>query len=307
MSDNTKIEWTDATWNPIRARSRGTGRVGWWCSRISTGCKHCYAERMNRRLGNRVSYAADKINDVELFLDEKTLEEPLRWRRPRRVFVCSMTDLFHEAVPDHFITDVFSVMAEEPKHTFQVLTKRPERMLRWPLHGLNIFQEPLPNVWLGVSIETAEYLWRSDTLKNAPAAVRFLSLEPLLGPLRLDLSGIHWVIAGGESGPNARPAHPDWFRSVRDQCVAEGVPFFFKQWGEWEPADNYRQGVSAREMCGIHRDGRLIVSNEDGELLRRVLQERTCLMRMVGKRAAGRLLDGREWNEFPISQSAGGA
>jgi protein gp37 len=214
MANSSSIEWTEATWNPL------TG-----CTKVSPGCKHCYAERMARRLQamRHPSYA----NGFRLTLHEHLLELPLRWKRPRTIFVNSMSDLFHRDVPAEFIQRVFRTMCDASQHRFQVLTKRPERalelspLLPWP-----------DNVWLGTSVETDKYAFRIDLLRRTGARTKFLSLEPLLGPLsRLDLEGIDWVIVGGESGPGARPMDPAWAVEIRDQCVARGVPFFFKQWG----------------------------------------------------------------------------
>jgi protein gp37 len=210
----TAIEWTQSTWNPV------TG-----CTKISRGCRHCYAERMAGRL--QAMGQARYRNGFRLTLHPEAVELPLRWRQPQMVFVNSMSDLFHRGVPEEFIARVFAVMQQASHHTFQVLTKRAERLaslaprLPWP-----------PNVWAGVTVEDADYVGRIDLLKQVPAAVRFVSLEPLLGPIdRLPLSGIHWVIVGGESGPGARPMRAEWVHAVRDQCVAARVPFFFKQWG----------------------------------------------------------------------------
>lgn len=234
MADRSHIEWTGATWNPV------TG-----CTKISPGCKHCYAERLALRLQamGQPNYA----NGFRVTLHEKALEKPLHWKKPRAVFVNSMSDLFHKDVPLAFIQRVFAVMRQAHWHVFQVLTKRAERLaelapkLEWP-----------PNVWMGVSVETQQYTYRIDLLRTVPAAVRFLSLEPLLGPLpNLNLEGIHWVIVGGESGPGARPMRPEWVTEIRDQCLAASVPFFFKQWGG------------------------------------------------VNKKRAGRLLEGRTWDEMP--------
>jgi protein gp37 len=218
MGDNSAIEWTDATWNPV------TG-----CTKISPGCKNCYAERLAERLramGNR-RYQ----NGFGVTLHADQLDLPLRWRRPKQIFVNSMSDLFHEAVPENYIRRVFDVMVQARWHVFQVLTKRALRLaelaprLPWPA-----------NVWQGVSVENARYTSRVAELVKVPAAVRFLSVEPLLGPIpRLPLDGIHWVIVGGESGPNHRPVKPEWVRDIRDQCAGAGVAFFFKQWGGRTP------------------------------------------------------------------------
>jgi protein gp37 len=224
MSDKTAIQWTDSTWNPT------TG-----CAKVSEGCRNCYADRLAHRLqamGNPKFQ-----NGFDVTIHPGALDQPRKWRRPRRIFVDSMSDLFHEDVPDDFVRQVFDVMAREERHTFQVLTKRPERAaslaagLPWS-----------PNIWLGVSVEDGRVLHRVDALRSIPAAVRFLSIEPLIGPIGdLDLNGIHWVIVGGESGPGHRPCSPQWVRSVRDQCVAAGVPFFFKQWGGRTPKDGGRE------------------------------------------------------------------
>ncbi|MBI1245946.1 MAG: DUF5131 family protein [Alphaproteobacteria bacterium] len=225
MADASRIEWTEATWNPVAG-----------CSILSPGCTNCYAMRMAARLeamgmekyagltrksGGRAKWTG------KIKLDEASLELPKKWKRGRLIFVNSMSDLFHKDVPAEFVGRVFRTMAEAPQHTFQVLTKRPERLvelssrLPWPSH-----------VWMGVSVENADYVERIDLLRRSGARVKFLSLEPLLGPLDdLDLTGIHWVIAGGESGPGCRPVEKAWVRSIRDQCKEAGVAFHFKQWG----------------------------------------------------------------------------
>lgn len=321
MSDKSHIEWTEATWNPV------TG-----CTKVSQGCKNCYAERDWQRLSKNPTakaYYGRKFTNVQCHPER--LDQPLRWRKPRRIFVNSMSDLFHPDVPFGFVDQVFAVMALAPQHTFQILTKRPERMREylaerltgelkhvyleaaWNRLGLDpprVMYWPHPNVWLGVSVEdqaTADE--RIPPLLQTPAAVRFLSCEPLLGAINLEelpsASGIgrhldslskaddpgaiiphqiDWVIAGGESGPRARPAHPDWFRSLRDQCQAAGVPFFFKQWGEWHPMG---EQLSDGTINCMDRGQRVGAYREDGNLTR------------VGKKRAGRLLDGREWNEVP--------
>lgn len=214
MSTHSAIEWTEVTWNPV------TG-----CTKISHGCKHCYAERMAQRL--RAMSVAKYSAGFSVTVHEAALGEPLRWRKPRLVFVNSMSDLFHKSVPTDFIKAVFDVMNRASWHTFQVLTKRPSRVvqldgrLRWA-----------PNIWLGTSIESERWLGRLERLKETGARTKFLSLEPLLGPLpHLTLHGIDWVIVGGESGPRARPMEADWVRDIRDQCLQHNVPFFFKQWG----------------------------------------------------------------------------
>ena len=214
MALGSGIEWTQSTWNPV------TG-----CDKVSPGCKHCYAERMAERL--RAMGQMNYRNGFELTLQPKMLELPLTWRKPQTVFVNSMSDLFHEAVPVEYVQQVVEVMRCAHWHRFQVLTKRANRLaildqkIAWP-----------PNVWMGVSVESARYVERIDLLRRTRANVKFLSLEPLLGPLNnLDLQGIDWVIVGGESGPKARPMAAEWVLQIRDQCRAVRVPFFFKQWG----------------------------------------------------------------------------
>jgi protein gp37 len=210
----SSIEWTQSTWNPL------TG-----CDKISPGCKHCYAERMALRL--RAMGNASYANGFDLTIHERLLEVPLHWKKPQTIFVNSMSDLFHESVPVEFVHRVFDTMRKASWHRFQVLTKRSKHLLDlspsidWP-----------ENVWMGVSVERADYANRINDLRKTDARVRFLSLEPLLGPLpELDLRGIHWVIVGGESGPGARPMNKDWVTDIREQCAAANVPFFFKQWG----------------------------------------------------------------------------
>lgn len=214
MSQASRIEWTDYTWNPV------TG-----CSKISAGCSNCYAERMANRL--RAMGVQRYSDGFEVRLHEDLLSVPLKWRAPRMVFVNSMSDLFHEDVPLTFIERVFRVMNECPQHTFQVLTKRAERLVQisshlWWTH----------NIWMGVTVENADVVYRIDCLAASDARIKFLSCEPLIGPLeRVRLSSIDWVIAGGESGPGSRPMLVHWATSLRDQCQAAGVPYFFKQWG----------------------------------------------------------------------------
>jgi len=214
MSNLTTIEWTDATWNPV------TG-----CTKISAGCANCYAERMAHRL--QAMRNPSYHNGFNLTVQPRMLERPLHWAKPRHVFVNSMSDLFHDAVPTDYIKKVFSIMEQTSQHQFQVLTKRSRRLaelsaeLSWPA-----------NVWMGVSVEDERVRFRIDDLRRVPAAVRFISAEPLIGPLpSLNLEGINWVIVGGESGPGARPMDPTWVRDIRDQCVASNAAFFFKQWG----------------------------------------------------------------------------
>jgi protein gp37 len=242
MADKSAIEWTDATWNPV------TG-----CTKVSPGCKNCYAERLAARLqamGNR-RYR----NGFAVTLHPDQLALPVRWSQPRQIFVNSMSDLYHEAVPEEYIRRVFDVMVRADWHVFQILTKRAERLLElaprlpWP-----------PNVWQGVSVENTRYCWRIEHLQQVPAAVRFISVEPLLGPIpNLPLEGIHWVIVGGESGPSHRPMNPSWVREIRDHCLTAGVPFFFKQWGGRTPKAGGRNldGRTWEETPELRRDPRL--------------------------------------------------
>ena len=212
-STNTAIEWTDKTWNPT---------VG--CNKVSPGCKHCYAETLAKRFHHNFP------KGFEFTLHPERLDEPKHWRKPSRVFVNSMSDLFHEQMPILFLQKIFRVMEDCPRHVFQILTKRHERMLEiapelnWP-----------PNVWMGVSVENQDYVHRVNYLRRVPTAVRFLSCEPLLGPLRLDLESIHWVIVGGESGRGHRAIKAEWVRGIRAQAKAAAVAFFFKQWGGIRP------------------------------------------------------------------------
>lgn len=214
MGAQSGIEWTESTWNPL------TG-----CTKISPGCTNCYAERMSERL--RLMGQRNYANGFALTLHESALDVPLRWKKPQRVFVNSMSDLFHQDVPISFIRQVFDAMRRADWHQYQILTKRADRLeelapqLDWPAH-----------VWMGVSVENQDYTFRIDHLRHTPAAVKFLSVEPLLGPLtNLNLQGIDWVIVGGESGPGCRPLQREWVVGVRDECRRQGVPFFFKQWG----------------------------------------------------------------------------
>ncbi len=356
MADHTKIEWTDASWNPVRG-----------CTRVSEGCKNCYAERMAARFNRPGQWGRNLAELVRrpdgtsearwtdtIEFNGKALDQPLRWRKPRRIFVCSTSDLFHEHVPSGWIDQVFAVMALSPQHTFQVLTKRPQRLqeyltraaedgedwllstpmshpagqarvsdLMWPRP-----EWPLDNVWLGVSAEnqaTADQ--RIPPLLDTPAAVRFLSAEPLLGPIDLnrltfkhcpthdhgggfciqdcgDWQTLDWVIAGGESGPRARPMHPDWARALRDQCRVAGVAFFFKQWGEWGPDVGPPPGRKDRIIEGLARcawfDGsrwHFAATGYDVDLA----ASKGCgdWVYRLGKKATGRLLAGRQWSEMP--------
>lgn len=341
----SKIEWTDRTWNPLAG-----------CSIVSKACDNCYAMKMAFRLEHmgqekykgttRKTESGRIIWTGNINSDDKALLEPLKWKKPHRVFVNSMSDMFHEKVPFQFIDKVFAVMALTPHITYQILTKRPERMKEYlnqifkkegnylPVYwqkaaasfgqtlNWNNIKFPLPNVWLGTSVENQKAAnERIPHLLKCPAAVRFLSCEPLLGPIQLrgtnwgkileansedsfaDFLGgrqlvqkengsfsamwigkIHWVIVGGESGPGARPMHPDWVRSLRDQCQAAGVPFFFKQWGAWLPMDHLveNQYWDSKKSSTI---GTGISTNS---------------VFKIGKKAAGRLLDAREWNGMPV-------
>jgi protein gp37 len=237
LSDRSAIEWTDATWNPARG-----------CVKVSPGCKHCYAQAFAERFRGIPGHPFTQGFDLRL-VPEK-LEEPLHWRRPRRIFVNSMSDLFQEGVPDDFIAAVGVVMERASWHTYQVLTKRHERM-RELLRGRLAWLATLPNVWLGVSVENRrDGLPRIDALRDTPAALRFLSIEPLLEDLgALDLRGMDWVIVGGESGPRARPMREEWVISIRDQCRRMRVPFFFKQWG------GVRKHKTGRRLRGRTYDG----------------------------------------------------
>lgn len=244
MADKSNIEWTDSTWNPV------TG-----CNKISSGCKNCYAERLAKRLKNM--HAKRYKNAFSLTIHPDLLDLPLKWKKPRTVFVNSMSDLFHEDVPSYFIKQIFSMMKTASWHCFQILTKRAERLsklapdLDWP-----------SNVWMGVSIEAQNYIYRVDYLRTVPASVRFLSIEPLLSRIsNLKLDGIDWVIVGGESGPNSRRIDPSWVREIRDTCINAEVAFFFKQWG------GTRKKTTGRLLDGIKWDqkpkpNRRILPNE---------------------------------------------
>ncbi len=227
MALNSAIEWTGGTWNPV------TG-----CTKVSPGCEHCYAERMARRL--QAMGQPNYVNGFSVSIHEHVLEIPLRWKKPRIIFVNSMSDLFHKEVPDEFIQRAFDVMNQAYQHQFQVLTKRSQR--------LGDLSPQLPwtdNIWVGVSVENEDYTFRIDHLRQTDAHVKFLSLEPLLGPLReLNLDGIDWAIVGGESGPGARPMDPSWVIDIRNQCLDVGVPFFFKQWG------GFNKKKAGRELEG---------------------------------------------------------
>jgi protein gp37 len=341
MADRSKIEWTDASWNPIRARGKETGKIGWHCEHVSPGCAHCYAESINQRLGTGLEFKPGHQNsgEIEIFLDENMLTRPLRWRKPRKIFIGSMTDLFARFVTKEMLDRIFTVIALTPQHTYQVVTKRADRMRDycvrtsrntinghiWSMlgtpEGSKIKRSgnwqvnwPLPNVWLGVSAERQDEAdERIPLLLQAPAAVRFVSLEPLLGPINLasinhcgvvsghsalhdrGLGQLDWVIVGGESGPGARSMHPEWARSLRDQCAAASVPFFFKQWGEWIPSD-------PQSACGNPRSGWMpLRGNAKRSYPKEELypENGAAFVEPVGKAKAGRLLDGVEHNGFP--------
>jgi protein gp37 len=222
LSDKSAIEWTDATWNPV------TG-----CSKVSPGCAHCYAERLSTRFGKTTKPWTTSNATENVVLHADRLQIPLGWRQPRMVFVNSMSDLFHELVPDEFIDQVFRTMKSAGHHTFQILTKRPHLMRRWFVGpGREWGRNPLGNVWLGTSIENDRWIYRAEELRGVPAAVRFISAEPLLGPLpSLDLTGIDWLIVGGESGSDHRPMKEEWVLDLRDMADRAETAFFFKQWG----------------------------------------------------------------------------
>jgi protein gp37 len=344
MADTSKIEWTDATWNVV------TG-----CEKVSPGCDNCYAETFAERWRGIPGHHFETGFDVTLRPERLTL--PLRWKKPRKVFVNSMSDLFHKDIPDEYIARVFAVMALTPQHTYQVLTKRHGRMravlrdectcggghtpgthfrsqMAWAVskanpdripglpddaeQRINNAAWPLPNAWLGVSVEDQKRAdLRIPALVDTPAAVRFLSCEPLLGPVWIDeyiwqacpccdgeghdeacapcadggcdfghVRKLDWVIVGGESGHGARPMSPDWARSLRDQCAAAGVPYLFKQWGEYQPTD--------WKVIGHPADKRNVLVGDPIDDLGHRWE-----MRRVGKGKAGRVLDGRTWDEFP--------
>jgi len=281
----SRIEWTEVTWNPT------TG-----CDRVSPGCDHCYALTMARRLKAMGQPKYQRDGDPRtsgpgfgITCHPDVLRAPYGWAGSKTVFVNSMSDLFHEGVPEDFIADVFAVMCDTPQHTYQVLTKRSKRLaelatrLEWP-----------ENVWMGVTVETDRYAFRARHLRAVPAAVRFISAEPLLGALpSLELEGIHWLIAGGESGPHARPMHPAWVRDLRDRCRAAGTAFFFKQWGAWRP----RRGAGTWvDLDGTVGERAALV---DGHRLAPAHVDR------LGKTRAGRRLDGRTWDQLPSTLTVG--
>jgi protein gp37 len=302
VSDLSSIEWTDATWNPV------TG-----CTKVSEGCDHCYAETFAERWRGVPGHHFEHGFDVRLWPDRLTI--PLTWRKPRRIFVNSMSDLFHPQISDEFIAEVFAVMISAPRHTFQLLTKRPGRMrhlLACRDFAISAYKVaisrydtevragwPLPNVWLGVSAETQKWAdIRVPVLLDTPAAVRFVSAEPLLGPVNLAVAPealggldwidlLDWVIVGGESGPRARPMHPEWVRDLRAQCGLARTAFFFKQWGNWTPTPTPTPGPG--RIAWIGADGTCDHPDAPGG----------CWMRQTTKKDAGRILDGRTWDQFP--------
>lgn len=319
MSDNTSIEWAvhpetgkGASWNPVRARHHVTGKVGWHCTHVSPGCINCYAEGINKRLGTGLPYKLGHEKDIEVFLDEKTLLQPLRWKASRGIFVGSMTDLFGDFVTDTMLDRIFAVMALCPQHVFMALTKRSARMRAYcENHGIyprvirigeaarslalkagvpvTEWPWPLPHVWCGVSVEDQQRAdERRDDLRTLAEQgwTTFCSYEPALE--RVDWSGwefLRWLICGGESGPNARPMHHDSPRGARDWSAAHGVPYFFKQHGEWIGVADLRHipggrgpGFGAYDHCQYDMEHEAV---------------------RVGKTRAGRLLEGREHNEMP--------
>lgn len=363
MGDHTSIEWTDSSWSPV------TG-----CTKVSAGCDNCYADSIARRFAGTKAWP----NGFDVTLRPERLDIPLRWRKPRKVFVCSTADLFHDQVPDDYIARVWAVMAVAERHTFQVLTKRHARMrsllsddgfrseVAHDILALTVPGElpgqvgdvvdwwPLCNVWCGVSAEDQRWAdIRIPVLLDTPAAVRFVSAEPLLGPIRLfgdtentgpaivrtgvqtrpdgpwgpaeydydDQVGIDWVITGGESGPGARPAHPQWFRSLRDQCVESGVALLHKQNGEWVedvteyPANpecgidepyrvvNVPRDAKDRNRCALHLAGMTALSPDNPFNPFELGHPGWTAMRRVGKKRAGRELDGRTWDEYPVAVS----
>ena len=335
MADRTAIEWTDATWNPVRG-----------CTRVSEGCRFCFAEAIAARFSDagapyhgfadRMRTGSKWTGRVEVIWP--LLDLPLRWQRPRRIFVNSMSDLFHQALSIPELAHIYAVMVAAVHlrgHIFQVLTKRPGLMRHvlaqqqfWeqvnaeatahimdrtdPLHRRsddarathdeNGPDHPPPGIWLGTSVEDQPAAdERLPELAATPAALRFLSCEPLLEAITPSLTAIDWVICGGESGPNARPMHPDWARNLRDQCTTAGVPFFFKQWGEWVEVDGPKCRAIAPDAAvsgsWILPDGRLVGRNPTSNL--RYSPYRTPVVAKLGKKRAGAMLDGREWREMP--------
>jgi protein gp37 len=269
MGARSKILWTDATWNPM------TG-----CTKVSEACEDCYAEKMSHRFAGRVGYPKDKPFSVTLHPGRMT--RPCEWKKPKKVFVCSMGDLFHKDVPDEFIAEVLHVAAQNKRHTFQVLTKRIERAAEF-FDGSKLAD----NLWIGTTVENQRWAdHRIPYLCEIDTTVRFISVEPALSEVDIDpwLAKIGWVICGGESGSQARPMHPSWPRKLLSQCSRESVPFLFKQWGEW---------VSREDYCGRNIEGQASTHHrwEDGRVSYR-----------VGKYKAGRLIDGRVWESYPVTE-----
>jgi len=332
----TKIEWVarpntiPVSWNPV------TG-----CDPVSESCANCYAERMARRLAGRFGYP-EAPHHFDVTLHPGRLDTPLGWRKPRTVFVCSMSDLFHESIPDEFIDQIWATMLLSPQHTYQILTKRPDRILRYfellrrdsdfprtswhytrilrtanqirlrypRLNSIGIsdpVHRPSKHIWLGVTIEHPKYSYRADDLRKTPAAIHFISFEPLLvsfADYPGVFDGMDWIIVGGESGPGARPMNPDWVRGIRDQCQAAGIPLFFKQWGAWAPAGPVEADphfYGGRAADDPYRAGRFAVVDDMLKNRRanyRAFDDNTLMIR-VGKKRAGHLLDGQEWREWP--------
>jgi len=321
----TRIEWTQATWNPV------TG-----CSPISPGCAHCYAARMAKRLAGRAGYP-EAPDEFKVTVHPERLEEPLRWKKPRMVFVCSMGDLFHESLAIGHIEPIFEVIKATPQHTYQILTKRPERMaialsaISFHLNG----NAPLQNLWVGVTAENQEQADRRvPVLLQIEAATRFVSVEPCLSEIdltELHQQGMHhvnaltgkvciekpqyctgygayygnkldWIICGGETGPGARPMHPQWVRSLRDQCQTADTPFFFKSWGDWCPKSHtelFPTFDNSMRWGILTRDGEFYENTTPWNGRNEVSPDYEATVYRIGKKAAGRLLDGRTWDEFP--------
>lgn len=309
MGDKTKIQWTEATWTPIRARPLFSDKIGWHCEHVSEGCRNCYAESLNKRLGTGLDFKPGHKRDLKIFLDEKMLMKPLHWKKPRMIFVCSMTDLFADFVEDEWLDKMFAVMALCPHHTFQILTKRPARMrgylesrcspdakvsaeaepIRRAINAIpnglgnrrGALETPLPNVWLGTSTEDqAAYDERLPELMQTPAAVRFLSIEPLIGPIVPDPESlVDWIIIGGESGPHARVCRAEWIRDIVGPAKSTGVAIFVKQLG----------ARFVDEKNGIA--GRMTTVPDEVEITRRL------------KDAKGGDID--EWPDFRIREMPG--
>ena len=330
----TSIEWTDCSANPIRARRRDTGKRGHACVMFSPGCLHCYSHRWNKWVGTGLDYDRHAADLVELYFDDRPMRALMRIREPQRVFVCDMTDLGWDKVPDGYLDRIFAYAALMPQHTLQILTKRADRLARylltpgrcgsWGTPALEIARvaglcqspresrwleirerivgAPLPNVWVGFSAENQTcFDERWEPMRAAAEAgwLTWCSAEPLLGPIdarKALAEGLAWIVAGGESGPKARPMHPGWARWLRDQCARAGAPFFFKQWGGWGPWSEdagpspigHKAGFFTH--TGVWHEGEINAFRQS--------------MTRVGKKAAGRVLDGRTWDEFPGALSA---